>query len=208
MAAGVDNPGRIYYNVARKDTMNEGAAHLMNLPNKLTLARIAMTVLMVVFLLLPGPVWAWLAAVMFVAASLTDLADGRIARSRHLITNFGKFMDPLADKILNYSVMVMLIPEGLIPPVVLVIILFREFLVSGIRLSAAEQGRVVAANIWGKLKTVVQDVSLVAILVLRALDAPVLGTAASVMMWLCAALTVVSGAVYLAQNIDVLKDAD
>ena len=208
MAGGVDNPGRIYYNVARNDTTNEGAAHLMNLPNKLTLARIAMTVLMVVFLLLPGPVWAWLAAVMFVAASLTDLADGRIARSRHLITNFGKFMDPLADKILNYSVMVMLIPEGLIPPVVLVIILFREFLVSGIRLSAAEQGRVVAANIWGKLKTVVQDVSLVAILVLRALDAPVLYMAASVMMWLCAALTVVSGAVYLAQNIDVLKDAD
>ncbi len=180
----------------------------MNLPNKLTLARIAMTVLMVVFLLLPGPVWAWLAAVMFVAASLTDFADGRIARSRHLITNFGKFMDPLADKILNYSVMVMLIPEGLIPTVVLVIILFREFLVSGIRLSAAEQGRVVAANIWGKLKTVVQDVSLVAILVLRALDAPVLSTAASVMMWLCAALTVVSGAVYLVQNKDVLKDAD
>ena len=188
--------------------MNEGAAFYMNLPNKLTLARIAMTVLMVVFLLLPGPVWAWLAAVMFVAASLTDMADGRIARSRHLITNFGKFMDPLADKILNYSVMVMLIPEGLIPPVVLVIILFREFLVSGIRLSAAEQGRVVAANIWGKLKTVVQDVSLVAILVLRALDADVLNTAANVMMWLCAALTVVSGAVYLAQNIDVLKDAD
>ena len=188
--------------------MNEGAAHLMNLPNKLTLARIAMTVLMVVFLLLPGPVWAWLAAVMFVAASLTDLADGRIARSRHLITNFGKFMDPLADKILNYSVMVMLIPEGLIPTVVLVIILFREFLVSGIRLSAAEQGRVVAANIWGELKTVVQDLSLVAILVLRALDAPVLNTAAGVMMWLCAALTVVSGAVYLVQNIDVLKDAD
>ena len=180
----------------------------MNLPNKLTLARIGMTVLMVVFLLLNGPVWAWLAAVMYVAASLTDMADGRIARSRSLVTNFGKFMDPLADKILNYSVMIILIPERLIPPVALVIILFREFLVSGIRLSAAEQGRVVAANIWGKLKTLVQDLSLVAILVLRALDVSVLITAANVLLWICAALTVLSGAVYLWQNLDVLKDAD
>ncbi len=180
----------------------------MNLPNKLTIARIVMTVLMVVFLLLNGPVWAWLAAVMFALASLTDMADGRIARSRHLVTNFGKFMDPLADKILNYSVMIVLVPEHLVPPVALVIILFREFLVSGIRLSAAEQGRVVAANIWGKLKTLVQDLSLVAILVLRALDVGVLGTVASVLLWLCAALTVISGAVYLAQNADVLKDAD
>ena len=180
----------------------------MNLPNKLTIARIAMTVLMVVFLLLNGPVWAWLAAVLYVAASLTDMADGRIARSRHLVTNFGKFMDPLADKILNYSVMIVLIPERLIPPVAVVVILFREFLVSGIRLSAAEQGRVVAANIWGKLKTLVQDLSLVAILVLRALDMGWLETLANGLMWLCAVLTVISGAVYLAQNADVLKDAD
>ena len=180
----------------------------MNLPNKLTIARIAMTVLMVVFLLLNGPVWAWLAAVLYVAASLTDMADGRIARSRHLVTNFGKFMDPLADKILNYSVMIVLIPERLIPPVAVVVILFREFLVSGIRLSAAEQGRVVAANIWGKLKTLVQDLSLVAILILRAVDVPALEAVSNGLLWLCAALTVVSGAVYLVQNIDVLKDAD
>ena len=180
----------------------------MNLPNKLTIARIVMTVLMVVFLLLNGPVWAWLAAVMYALASLTDMADGRIARSRHLVTNFGKFMDPLADKILNYSVMIVLVPEHLVPPVALVIILFREFLVSGIRLSAAEQGRVVAANIWGKLKTLVQDLSLVAILVLRALDVGVLDTVAGALLWICAALTVISGAVYLWQNADVLKDAD
>ena len=180
----------------------------MNLPNKLTIARIVMTVLMVIFLLLNGPVWAWLAAVLYAAASLTDMADGRIARSRNLVTNFGKFMDPLADKILNYSVMIVLIPERLIPTVAVVIILFREFMVSGIRLSAAEQGRVVAANIWGKLKTLVQDLSLVAILVLRALDLGILEGLANGLVWLCAALTVVSGAVYLWQNIDVLKDAD
>lgn len=180
----------------------------MNLPNKLTMARIVMTVVMVVVLLLNGPIWAWLAAVLFAAASLTDMADGQIARSRHLITNFGKFMDPLADKILNYSVMIMLIPERLIPPTAVVIILFREFLVSGIRLSAAEQGRVVAANIWGKLKTLVQDLSLAAILVLRALDVSFLETLANGLLWLCAALTVISGAVYLLQNIDVIKDGD
>ncbi len=180
----------------------------MNLPNKLTIARIVMTALMVVFLLLDGALWAWLAALLFIAASLTDMADGRIARSRNLVTNFGKFMDPLADKILNYSVMIVLIPERLIPTVAVVIILFREFLVSGIRLSAAEQGRVVAANIWGKLKTLVQDLSLVAILVLRALDAGFLEGLANALMWVCALLTVISGAIYLIQNADVLKDAD
>ncbi len=180
----------------------------MNLPNKLTLARIGMTVLMVAFLLLNGPVWAWLAAVMYAAASLTDLADGRIARKRHLVTNFGKFMDPLADKILNYSVMIVLIPERLIPVVAVVIILFREFLVSGVRLSAAEQGRVVAANIWGKVKTFVQDLSLVAILVLRAVDVSFLEPLSNGLLWLCAALTVISGAIYLMDNKDVLEDAN
>ena len=180
----------------------------MNLPNKLTIARVVMTALMVVFLLLNGPLWAWLAAALYIAASVTDMADGRIARKRHLVTNFGKFMDPLADKILNYSVMVMLIPERLVPTAALVIILFREFLVSGIRLSAAEQGRVVAANIWGKLKTLLQDLSLGAILILRAVDVSFLETLASILMWLCAVLTVVSGGVYLMDNKDVLKDAD
>ena len=178
----------------------------MNLPNELTLARIGMTVLMVVFLLPNGPVWAWMSAVMFAAASLTDMADGHIARKRDMVTNFGKFMDPLADKILNYSVMILLVPERLIPPVALVIILFREFVVSGIRLSAAEQGRVVAANLLGKLKTLVQDLSLAAILVLRALDVAVLEDVSNILLWICAALTVLSGAVYLWQNRDVLRD--
>ncbi len=180
----------------------------MNLPNKLTVLRIAMTVLMVVFLLMSGAAWAWLAAVMYALASLTDAADGRIARSRGLVTNLGKFMDPLADKILNYSVMIVLIPEKLVPPVALVVILFREFFVSGIRLSAAEQGRVVAANIWGKLKTLVQDLSLVAVLVFRALGVSFLEPMANILMWICVGLTVISGAVYLAQNFDVLQDAD
>ena len=180
----------------------------MNLPNKLTTARIAMTVLMVIFLLQRGSFWDWLSALMFVGASVTDAADGRIARSRNMVTNLGKFMDPLADKILNYSVMIILVPEHLVPPVALVIILFREFLVAGVRQSAAEQGRVVAANIWGKLKTLVQDLSLVAILVLRAVDVSFLGVLSAVLLWICAALTVISGVIYLMQNKDVLMDAD
>jgi len=178
----------------------------MNLPNKLTMARIVFTLFMIAFILLPGKAFAWLSFVMYGVASLTDAADGHIARSRNLVTNFGKFMDPLADKILNYSVMVLLIPEGLIPPVALVLILFREFMVSGIRLSAAEQGTVIAANIWGKIKTTFQDVSLVAILLLRALGVAFLPPLSNVLLWICAALTVVSGVIYMVQNFGVLKE--
>lgn len=178
----------------------------MNLPNKLTVVRIVSTVVMVLFLLLDGPVFAWLSFIMFIAASLTDFADGHIARKHNLVTNLGKFMDPLADKILNYSVMVLLIPEGLIPALALVIILFREFLVSGIRQSAVEQGKVIAANIWGKIKTFFQDISLVAILLFRAVDAAFLAPLSAVLIWICAALTVVSGVIYLVQNLSVLKE--
>ena len=178
----------------------------MNLPNKLTMARIVFTLFMIAFILLPGKAFAWLSFVMYGVASLTDAADGHIARSRNLVTNFGKFMDPLADKILNYSVMVLLIPEGLIPPVALVLILFREFMVSGIRLSAAEQGTVIAANIWGKIKTTFQDVSLVAILLLRALGVAFLPPLSNVLLWICAALTVVSGVIYVLQNTKVLEE--
>ena len=180
----------------------------MNLPNKLTMARVGFTVLMVLFLLVNGGFWAWMAALMYIVASLTDFADGYIARSQNLVTNFGKFMDPLADKILNYSVMILLIPEGLVPPVALVIILFREFLVSGIRQSAVEQGRVVAANIWGKVKTFFQDISLVVILILRAIDVGFLAGLANVLMWICVVLTVLSGVIYLVENMDVLRDEE
>lgn len=178
----------------------------MNLPNKLTMARIGCTVLMILFILLNGAAFDWLAVIMFIVASLTDLADGHIARSRNLVTNLGKFMDPLADKILNYSVMVLLIQESLIPPLALVIILFREFLVSGIRQAAVEQGKVIAANRWGKLKTLMQDISLTVILLLRAVDVTFLPTLAAILIWVCAALTVISGVIYLIQNIDVLKE--
>ena len=178
----------------------------MNLPNKLTVARIVMTVIMIVFILLDGAVFSWLSLILFCAAAFTDWLDGRIARSGGLVTNFGKFMDPLADKILNYSVMILLIPEGLIPPVAVVLILFREFVVSGIRLAGAEQGVVIAANIWGKLKTLFQDMSLIVILLLRAVGAAFLAPLSAVLLWICAALTVISGVIYVAQNIRVLRE--
>ena len=178
----------------------------MNLPNKLTFIRIISTALMAVFLLLEGPLCAWLSFLLFIAASLTDFADGHIARKQGLVTNLGKFMDPLADKILNYSVMVLLIPEGLIPALGVVIILFREFLVSGIRQSAVEQGKVIAANIWGKIKTFFQDIALVVILLLRAVGVTFLAPLSQVLIWICVALTVISGAIYLVQNVSVLKD--
>ena len=178
----------------------------MNLPNKLTMGRVACTLFMIVFLLLPGAPFAWLSFVMYGLASLTDMADGKIARARGLVTSFGKFMDPLADKILNYSVMILLIPEGLIPPVALVLILFREFLVSGLRQSGAEQGVVIAANLWGKVKTFFQDISLTLILLLRAAGVGFLGVLSPVLIWICAALTVVSGIVYVVQNARVLQE--
>ena len=167
----------------------------MNLPNKLTVARIVMTVFMIVFLRFEGAIFAWISLALFGAAALTDWFDGRIAREKNLVTNFGKFMDPLADKILNYSVMILLIPEGLIPTVAVVLILFREFVVSGIRLSGAEQGVVIAANIWGKIKTMFQDLSLVAILLFRALGVGFLAPLSNILIWLCAALTVISGVI-------------
>lgn len=179
---------------------------IMNLPNKLTIARMVCALFMIVFLLLGGPVFAWLSAAMFGAAALTDWFDGRIARSRGLVTSFGKFMDPLADKILNYSVMVLLIPEGLVPTVALVLILFREFAVSGVRLAGAERGVVIAANVWGKVKTFFQDCALFLILVLRAVGVGFLAPLSQALIWICAALTVISGVVYLKQNIQVLKD--
>lgn len=161
---------------------------------------------MIIFLLLPGRGAAWLSFIMFCIAALTDWADGRIARAQGLVTNLGKFMDPLADKILNYSVMVLLIPEGCIPTLALVLILFREFVVSGIRLAGAEQGVVIAANIWGKVKTLFQDISLVLILFLRACGASCTAAFSNVLIWICAILTVISGVIYVAQNTGVLKE--
>lgn len=139
----------------------------MNLPNKLTLLRIALVPFIVAAMLIEFPLHYLVAGLLFGAASLTDLFDGKIARRDNLITDFGKFADPLADKILVISVLVCFLKVGLCGAVPLILILFREFSVTSIRLVAAAKGNVIAANMWGKVKTVCQIVAIIAIYVMQ-----------------------------------------
>ena len=176
----------------------------MNLPNKLTTLRVIMVPFFVAFLLLT-PTHAdfkWIAFVLFVAASLTDLLDGYIARKYHMITNFGKFMDPLADKLLVSAALVCLTALGFIPAWMTVVIISREFIISGFRLIAAENGIVIAANYWGKFKTVSQMIMIILLIV----D---LGGAFAILtqifIWLSVALTVISLLTYIMQNRKVLS---
>lgn len=137
----------------------------MNLPNKLTLLRIMLVPFFVVFLMRQdSALFSLLALLVFGIASLTDLLDGKIARSRGLVTTFGKLMDPLADKILVMSAMICFVALGLAPAWVVIVILTREFLVTSLRLIAAGEGRVIAADHWGKIKTVVQMVWIIWVL--------------------------------------------
>ena len=128
----------------------------MNLPNKLTLLRIAIVPFIVACMLIDFPLNYFVAGLLFGAAAITDAFDGNIARKNNLITDFGKFADPLADKILVISVLVCFLKAGLCGAIPLIIILFREFTVTSIRLVAAANGKVIAANVWGKFKTIAQ----------------------------------------------------
>jgi CDP-diacylglycerol--glycerol-3-phosphate 3-phosphatidyltransferase len=159
----------------------------------------------VAFLLLDGIAFKWLSLVLFLAAFLTDIADGYFARSQNQITNFGKFLDSLADKAVACSVLICFLSESLASPVSVILIVLREFLVSGMRLAAVEKGRVVAANKFGKAKTAVLNVSISLILLLRCFDVSWLGSVGNGLIWISAALTVVSGVIYLFQNADVLN---
>lgn len=146
----------------------------MNLPNKLSLLRVALIPVMVALMLPQTLVCDLLAAAVFAAAALTDYFDGHIARSRHLITDFGKFIDPVADKLLNLSAMMMLVQRGTLPGWVVVLILARELAVDGLRMVAVGQGRVIAAGKLGKIKTASQMVMLLFVLITHqpALTAP------------------------------------
>ena len=157
----------------------------MNLPNKLTVLRVIMVPFFVFFMLtdVGGPANKWIALVLFCVASLTDMLDGKIARARNLVTNFGKFMDPLADKLLVCSAMIC------------------EFIISGFRLEAADNGIVIAASYWGKFKTVSQ---MFMIIVLIADLGGVFDIVGTVLIWLSLILTVVSLIDYIAKNVQVL----
>ena len=177
----------------------------MNLPNKLTMLRIFMVPVMVAFLLLGlGETGDYVATALFIAASLTDLADGYIARKYHMVTNFGKFMDPLADKLLVCSAVICLIEMGRIPSWAVLILIGREFIISGFRLVAADKGIVIAASYWGKFKTTFQMAMTVAMML--HFDLPWWRLAEQVLLWIALALTIISLADYMIKNAGVLRD--
>ena len=182
----------------------------MNLPNKLTLLRVILVPFFLLFLLVDQiPLHGLWALLIFAAASVTDALDGHIARSRGLITDFGKFLDPVADKVLVFAALIAFVELGLASSVAVVIMMAREFLVSSMRMVAASKGRVIAAGKSGKVKTAVTMVSIVAILLLMALGDLVTGMTVSLpavsnlLIWICGVITVYSGVEYLVQNKDV-----
>ena len=176
----------------------------MNLPNKLTILRMIMVPFFVLFMLVPigGPANKWIALAIFVVASLTDTLDGYIARRDHLITDFGKFMDPLADKLLVCSALICFVELGDLPAWIVIVIIAREFIISGFRLVASDNGIVIAASKTGKLKTISQMVMVV--LVIADLG-DIFDVLKQIFIWLALILTVVSLIEYIAKNKNVLS---
>ena len=176
----------------------------MNLPNKLTILRVIMIPFFVFFLLsgVGGSASKWIALVIFAAASITDTLDGYIARRDNLITDFGKFMDPLADKLLVCSALICLIQLGQLPAWVVIIIISREFIISGFRLVASDNGVVIAASYWGKFKTTFQMIGVVLLI----FNIPALSTLTTIIVWIALALTVISLVDYIVKNAGVLTE--
>jgi len=195
----------------------------MNLPNKLTMVRIVL-IPVVAALLLAAPSAGWLlwllAGLAFGAAAITDALDGNIARKRGLVTDFGKLMDPVADKLLVTAALVCMVASGLCPAWVLIIVLAREFLITSIRMVAVAKGTVIAANKWGKAKTIIQIAAIVTVIVAQfalalltalGIEPGTVVTAAAHwlgqgMLWLSAAITVISGVVYAVDARHLFRD--
>ena len=178
----------------------------MNLPNKLTTFRVILIPFFVFFMLAPNMTGInhYIAAAIFIVASLTDLLDGKIARKYNLVTNFGKFMDPLADKLLVCSAMICLIQTGQLAAWIVVIIIAREFIISGFRLIASDNGVVIAASYWGKFKTTFQMLMvIVLILNIQMSFFQILGM---ILTYVALILKVVSLIDYIVKNKDVLKE--
>ena len=178
----------------------------MNLPNKLTILRVIMIPFFVFFLLsgVGGSASKWIALVIFAAASITDTLDGYIARRDNLITDFGKFMDPLADKLLVCSALICFVELDKLPAWMVIIIIAREFIISGFRLVASDNGIVIAASWWGKIKTTVQMVMSVFLIV--NFDGKVINIVGNVLIYAAILLTVISLVDYLVKNWNVLDD--
>ena len=178
----------------------------MNLPNKLTVVRVLMIPFFVWFMLpsLGGEMAAikWIALAIFCIASLTDLLDGKIARKYNLVTNFGKFMDPLADKLLVGAAMICLVEMGRLPAWIVIVIISREFIISGFRLIASDNGIVIAASYWGKFKTVFQMAMI--IVLIAAFEGSVFAVVEQILIWVSLILTIVSLVDYIRKNKEVL----
>ena len=206
--------------------MSENKKQKMNLPNKLTIFRVILILPFILLLLGSHEGWGWFQAIfgegnavpecialgVFIVASLTDMLDGKIARKYNLVTNFGKFMDPLADKLLVCAALIVLVEMERIPSWIVIVIISREFIISGFRLIAADKGVVIAASYWGKFKTTFQ---MIMICVMIVEDVPVFadlgggkvfGILAAILLWVALALTVISLVDYIVKNKDVMKD--
>lgn len=183
----------------------------MNLPNKLTILRIILVPVFMAFMLaIPqNSVFVTVSLLVFVIASLTDTLDGYLARKNGLVTNFGKLMDPLADKMLTTAAYLGLLTMGRCSCWAVMLILTREFIVSGIRLVAAGNGTVIAASVWGKVKTIFQMVSIIAAFLVMypicPIDTGIFIT--DILVWISAVITVISGADYVVKNLEVFKEA-
>ena len=174
----------------------------MNLPNKLTIARVIMIPLFLICLYLNIGCGKYIAVGIFILASLTDLLDGKIARKYNLVTNFGKFMDPLADKLLVCSAMIALVGMHRLSSIVAIIIIAREFIISGFRLIASDNGIVIAASYWGKFKTTFQMIGVVLLI----FNIPALSMVTTIVIWIALALTVISLVDYVVKNAGVLTE--
>ena len=191
----------------------------MNLPNKLTLLRFALVPVFMVFMYIDNPYSYLIGLIVFAVASFTDFLDGNIARKYNMVTDFGKFMDPLADKMLTTAAFIGFVAKGVgFQSVwILFIVLFREFMVSSIRLIAVSSGgKVIAANIWGKAKTVSQMIAIIfTITVLCFMELfpqftllnTALAVAVNVALWVSTVLCVISGAIYLVQNGETINSS-
>ena len=181
----------------------------MNTANKLTLLRIILVPIFMAFMMKGGTLYNMIALAIFIVASATDGIDGYIARRYNQITTFGKFVDPLADKLLVSAAFVVLVAQGAMSPWAFMIVLAREFMVSGVRLVASAEGKVIAASIWGKLKTVSQMIAVIAAIVLISgfLPCPpqTAKTIIDILIWISTGLTVFSGADYLIKNWSLLE---
>jgi CDP-diacylglycerol--glycerol-3-phosphate 3-phosphatidyltransferase len=178
---------------------------MMNLPNKITIFRVALIPVFVLFMLMDRiPGGKYIAAGVFVIAALSDFLDGYIARKHKLVTNFGKFMDPIADKLLVCSALICFVELHLLPSWIVIIIIARDFIINGFRLIASDNGVVVAASKWGKLKTNIQMI--MSVMLIINLDFPFINILEQIMIYFALILTVVSLVDYIIKNRQVLLE--